>query len=173
MKQNRHRLLANILMPMAFTAIASFAQKSIDLNMGFTASKSILGLSYTHDTHQIAGGLHGFSFSSREGWHVTSGIAYNRYLTASGFYATAIYSFSYVDLRNESLVPADVGWTYVTDPERGWVSEELMVGIGKSFQFTRWGLHLDGGLSTPATSRISRAWGWWFGAGASRRFRLG
>ena len=148
------------------------ADRSIDINVGLTPSKSILGLSYTNGMNQINAGLHGFAYHSSDGGYLMPGMAYNRYLTASGFYTTVNYNFLYVDQVSRSFVFNNGNIEVETSKQKGWLSGTLGAGLGKSFQFTRWGLHVDGGLATLANSQFAQAWGWWLSGAASYRFRL-
>jgi hypothetical protein len=147
--------LVPVLAIISLTSASS--QKSLDLNLGLSVSKSVLGAAYTDGMNQFNAGLYGFSYASRTGWFLEPGIAYNRYLTRNGFYVTSAYTFRYRDMKDEN---------------KGWESGLFLTGLGKSFQFTHWGLHADAGLSTPATADFARRWGWWFGGAVSYRFHL-
>ena len=148
------------------------AEKSLDINFGLSPSKSILGLSYANDMNQINFGLHGFAYQSSDGGYIMPGIAYNRYLTDNGFFATINYSFFYVNQTTRAFVLNNGILEVESSKQKGWGSGMLGAGLGKSFQFTRWGLHADAGLATPATSDFGQAWGVWIGAGVSYRFHL-
>lgn len=152
----------------------AFPQNALDLNFGLSASKSVLGLSYRRGDNDFNLGVRGFSYSSHYGLHLQPGIAYNRYLTDNGFYASVIYvpEFRSKDVWeytfNSSADPLE---RRVTE-EKGWHPGYLLMGLGKSFQFTRWGLHADLGAATPADADFGRVWGLYIGAAASYRFNL-
>jgi hypothetical protein len=155
-------------------AIPTFPQHALDLNFGLSASKSVLGLSYRRDDHDFNLGIRGFSYSNQDGLHLQPGFAYNRYFTNNGFYASAIYvpEFRSKDVWeytfNSSADPLE---RRVTE-EKGWHPGYLLMGLGKSFQFTRWGLHADLGAATRADADFGRVWGLYIGAAASYRFNL-
>jgi hypothetical protein len=161
-----------------FCALSIHAEESsVDLNLGLSASKSVLGLSYNNGRNQINVGLRGISYSGRDGFFLQPGIAYNRYLTDNGFYATAIYTLVYWgnDVTNFNFQSNGQGGYVVNEYvvyEKGWHSDLLMAGLGKSFQFTHWGIHLDAGLSTAANSEFGKVLGLWLGGGFSYRFHL-
>jgi hypothetical protein len=151
-----------------------YTQSSIDLNFGLSPSKSLLGISYTHNKNQFNIGLHGLGYSGRDGVLVQPGLAYNRYLTNNGFYASASYNAVYLSQDIQDLT-YDMGtsqFSYVTTERKGWHSGNFMLGLGKSWQFTSWGLHTDAGFGTPSTSDFGRSWGLYLGAAASYRFNL-
>lgn len=148
------------------TTSAATAQRSVDLNLGLSASKSVLGVSYTDGMNQLNVGLRGLGYSSRDGLFVAPGLAYNRYLTQNGFYATAGYTAFYYGGGDNGTPGLD------DDREEGWEAGMLLTGFGKSFQFSRWGLHADAGLATPVSGDFARSWGLWFGGAVSWRFHL-
>jgi hypothetical protein len=163
-----------LLLSLLVSTSVSAAESSIDVNFGLSASKSVLGLSYTNGRNQLNAGLRGFAYNSRDGLLLQPGIAYNRYLTENGFYAAAIYLAKYYsqDVKEYSFWNIANGIEPETEVEKGWHSDLIMAGLGKSFQFTHWGIHLDGGVATNADSNFGTAWGLWFGGGFSYRFRL-
>jgi len=136
-------------------------------------SKSIFGLSYRDGNNEFNGGFRGLAYSSRNGFVAEPGLSYNRYLTRNGFYAFVGYSLLYLNRDQTELVFNETGHRYETTYEKGWHSDLLFTGIGKSFQFTRWGLHADAGIMTTADSDIGKRWGWSIGGAASYRFKLG
>jgi hypothetical protein len=168
---------ALLFFSLLLASIVSAEDKSIDLNFGLSASKSVLGLSYTNGRNQFNGGLRGIAYSGRDGFFLQPGIAYNRYLTDNGFYATAIYTLVYWgnDITDFN-VQSDGQGGYVVNEYvvygKGWHSDLLMAGLGKSFQFQHWGIHLDAGLSTAANSKFGEVFGLWLGGGFSYRFHL-
>lgn len=151
-----------------------FSQKSLDLNVGISASKSIIGLSYRQGDHEFNAGLRGFGYNSHDGLLLQPGVAYNRYFTENGFYASAIYIPTYRsnDSHEFTFNAGTNAWEYRITEEKGWHPGFFLVGLGKSFQFTRWGLHADAGGVTDATSQFGQSWGIYFGAAASYRFNL-
>jgi hypothetical protein len=162
---------------LVLSASVAAAESSVDLNFGLSPSKSILGVSYTNGRNQFNGGLRGIAYSSRDGFFLQPGIAYNRYLTDNGFYVTAIYTLVYLgsDLTERNFHPNGQGGLFADDEilyRKGWYSDLLMAGLGKSFQFTHWGLHIDTGIGTPANSKFGEIWGLWIGGGVSYRFKL-
>ncbi len=154
---------------------STHAQQSIDLNFGLSASKSVLGVSYTSGKNQVNIGLRGFAYSGRDGVFLQPGLSYNRYLAESGFYAWVAYIAEYQSDDIEGFVRDPVTGTigYQVVERKGWYPGFALTGLGKSWQFTRWGLHADAGLSTPADSRFATKVGLYLGGGASYRFRLG
>lgn len=157
------------------TATTAVAQQSIDLNFGLSASKSLLGVSYTSGRNQLNIGLRGFAYSSRDGWHLQPGVSFNRYITENGLYAWLAYVPEYRSQDVEALVGygSGSGFQYLVVEEKGWHPGYALAGVGKSWQFTRWGLHLDAGLTTYAGSDFGRGVGLYLGGAASYRFHLG
>lgn len=151
------------------------AQTSIDVNFGLSASKSVLGVSYTSGKNQVNVGLRGFAYSGRDGVYLQPGLSYNRYLTENGFYAWVAYVAEYHSQDSEELVrdPVTGSLGYAAVESKGWHPGFALTGLGKSWQFYRWGLHLDAGLSTPADARVGRTWGPYLGGAVSYRFHLG
>jgi hypothetical protein len=135
---------------------AALAENHLALNVGLSAPKSLLGLSYASGMNEINAGLKGFRISGSGDYEILPGITYNRYFTGNGFYGSLTYSPGY---RNE-------------DQDEGWNAGKFFLGAGKTFQWPSWGLNVDAGLSTAATDDFARALGFWFGGGASWRFRL-
>ena len=167
----------------ALALLASFSasaekERFIELNLGLSASKSVLGVSYTSGKNQVNVGLKQFWLQSPgENWSgfFQPGISYNRYLTSNGFYATATFApyYSRDHLYSMRFVGPDSNdYAFDSHFKKGWHMGDLFLGAGKSFQFTHWGIHVDGGFVTPADADIARAWGYWLGAGASYRFKL-
>ena len=140
--------LALISLPVAVSA-----EKYIDLNLGLAPSKSMLGVSYAQDLNEVNVGIKSFAFGNSGEYALQPGVSYNRYLKPGGFYGTATY------------LP-------VTFSQEGVEAGSILAGIGKSFQFTSWGIHLDANLATPLTGEFAQAWGYWIGAGVSYRFKL-
>lgn len=176
-----HALSALRFAIFAFVGVFCFttthAQRSIDLNFGFATSKSNLGLSYAWERSEVNVGIKGFAWASRGGFTaIQPGITYLHRLTANNVYASVGYIASYSRTQYSEWVfdSTTATWTRLGTREvRGWDPSSLSVGLGKSFQFTRWGIHLDVNAYTPFDREFGRAWGYSLGAGGSYRFRLG
>ena len=121
------------------------------LHFGLSASKSILGLSYSSGRNEVNAGLKGFAFTNSGDYAVRPGLTYNRTFTENGWYGGLGYAPEYRD---------------------GWDTGDFMLGLGKSFQWPSWGLNVDANLLTAADGEFARTWGYWLGAGASYRFKL-
>ena len=159
-----------ILSLFAFT----HADKYLSLNFGLAPSKSILGLSYRTGANEINVGLKGFWVRSSGDYELQPGITYNRYFL-KGIYG----GFTYVPLYRDEYVtygtfvgPEPTDYAFETVHEKGWTRGLIFLAVGKTFQFTSWGINIDGGLATPVTSDFARTWGYKIGAGASYRFKL-
>lgn len=155
-------------------SIPASAQNSIDVNIGLSASKSLLGVSYTSGKNQVNVGLRGFAYSGRDGVYLQPGLSYNRYLTQNGFYAWVAYVAEYRSSDSERLAWDPVNGNYVRQVEesKGWYPGFALTGLGKSWQFSHWGLHLDAGVGTPADRQVGRKWGPYLGGAVSYRFHL-
>lgn len=151
------------------------AQTSIDVNFGLSASKSVLGVSYTSGKNQVNVGLRGFAYSGRDGVYLQPGLSYNRYLTENGFYAWVAYIAEYRSGDSEGLAWDPVNGTFVHHvvESKGWHPGFALAGAGKSWQFSHWGLHLDAGVGTPADAQVGRKWGPYLGGAVSYRVHLG
>ena len=163
-------MLPILLSTLATSPLAGETGRAIDLNFGLAPSKGLLAIGYTTGMNQYNAGLSGFAANNSGDWLVAPALAYNRYLTPNGIYAAVSYDFYYIDTENYALRFTEGDVVIHKWREKGWRSGMLRAGLGKSFQFERWGLHVDGGLLTPATSDIGRSLGVWLGAGASYRF---
>lgn len=168
------RTTTKFLFSSIFLALPAKAESSLDLNFGLAPTKSVLGVSFTSGYDQLNVGVKGFVIGSR-GYLIQPGVTYNRYFTMKGFYGSLTYAPIY---RNEEVsrfrrTGPNVGdYEFETLHVTGWEAGTAFLGAGKSFQFTRWGLHVDGGFVTPADAEVAQRWGYWIGAGASYRFKL-
>jgi hypothetical protein len=159
----------------AFSETRLKTKQSIDFNFGLSASKSILGFSFTTGKNQFNTGLRGLAYSGRDGYLVQPGFAYNRYITENGIYTSLIYVATYQSQNVQELVyNSETGsFSYQLAEQKGWDPGVLMAGLGKSWQYTHWGLHADAGIVTNAYSDFGTAWGFYLGGGLSYRFHLG
>jgi hypothetical protein len=165
---------AKTLLLALLLSIPGKAERSLDLNFGLAPTKSVLGLSYTVNETQLNAGIKGFWVGSR-GYLLQPGIGINRYFTSNGFYGSLSYAPVYLNeeaVRLRSVGPGPNDYVLERYRDKGWKAGITFLGAGKSFQFTRWGLHLDGGFVTPADADFARSWGYWIGAGGSYRFKL-
>ena len=155
------------------------AEKNVAVNLGFTLSKSVVGLSYVCESNEINVGLksHPLGFLGDLKF-IQPGLTFNRAIHKSGIYGSVSYAPVFVTLPSNHWVTyhSRVGRAnFIGSPalwKDGWNLGELFFGLGKTFQFENWGLHVDGNMITPVTSDITKAWGYWIGAGASYRFNL-
>jgi hypothetical protein len=168
--------IATISLIAALTTFAEVKEeKHLALNFGIALSKSVLGISYTKDAHHFNLGLLGLGYSGRDGFLVQPTVGYNHYFTRNGFYGSLAYAATYRNGTESDFVfsQTDSAYHYTTRDVTGWKTGMMLMGLGKSFQFPRWGIHLDGNLITPASRDFGSEWGWLLGAGISYRFHLG
>jgi hypothetical protein len=164
-----------ILAPsLSFPQEAKKVDESIDLNFGFSAAKSALGFSYNHGRNQFTLGFHGLAYSTRDGYFFQPGVAYNRYFTKNGFFGSVGLVTTY---HNRDIWQVDFSDTinpgrHVVTDEKGWETGIIFTGLGKSWQFHHWGLHVDAGLATTADEDFAREWGYYLGGAVSYRFHL-
>jgi hypothetical protein len=158
------------------SAASSFAraEEHLGLHFGFTVSKSVLGVSYASGKNEFNGGIKAGWFGAR-GYGIQPGLSYNRYFTGNGFYGSLSYAPLYESEEVSTYTstgpnPGD----YVIESSRvsGWDPGFLSIGLGKTFQWTSWGIDFDASLLTPASGDLGRTWGYWIGAGTSYRFKL-
>ena len=150
------------------------------VNLGFALSKSVAGVSYAWGPNEVNLGL---KSNPVEFWArhtlVQPGLTLNRKLGPQDIYLSVTYAPIYLNLRQGAgpveIVAREGRSNFIGEPqywEHGWNSGELFLGLGKTFQFTHWGFHLDANLITPATPDVGQAWAYWLWAGVSYRFRL-
>lgn len=161
-------------------ASLTFASENRDrflgVNLGLSPSKTFLGGYYSWDRNQINLGTNLFAFTFEEGVFLAQPtLTYNRYLTDNGLYASVALQTTYLpeshDIYTPPTPPDTVG-SYRTVHESDWDMPMIMTGIGKSFQFTNWGLHFDVNAITPLNDYFGKVWGLWVGGAASYRFKL-
>jgi len=159
----------------ALLSVPAWAERSVDLHLGVAPSKSLLGIAYAQDRNEFNAGLNGLWVNSSRGYWMMPRLGYNRYFTDNGFYASLVYAPEY---RNEEVTyfqrtgPGPGDYILLKEREKGWEPGVLFLGGGKSWQFTRWGIHVDAHGVTPADRDIARAWGYSIGVGGSYRFKL-
>jgi hypothetical protein len=157
------------------------ADKSVGFNVGIMASKSTLGISYLNGQNEVNVGLKNrpaYMFRS-SGMYFQPGLTFNRYLGRSGFYGSLTYAPIYAKMKHWDYLSGDLAYS-IQEPivgddywiKEGWNSGEIFFGLGKSFQFTHWGIHFDGNLISPVTSQLGQTWFYQVGAGLSYRFNL-
>ena len=157
------------------TSTSIHAEEYLSLNAGLSVSKSILGVSYTRGQNELNIGLKGFVVSNSGEYVLQPGLTYNRYFTSNGWYGSIGYAPEY---RNEDVLIAKYlspgTYTYHFKREKGWTAGGVLLGMGKNFQFTTWGVNLDGGLAVPLNrSELNQTpLSLWVGAGISYRFKL-
>ena len=147
------------------------------INFGIGLSRPILSGFYYWDRNQVNLGTNLTLYTFEEGvLFAQPSLTYNRYLTSSGIYASLGLITNYIADQDEEVrvqgSPPDTTWHYRTIDEPDWVSPLMIAGIGKNFQWTRWGMHLDANLITPFGKEFIRTWFPWIGIGASYRFKL-
>jgi hypothetical protein len=173
--KNLFALAVFSLASMAFSE--STDNRYLGLNMGFGLSKNFLGAYYSWNRNQINAGTDVIVFVPEEGLLLAQpSITYNRYLTASGIYAMLGLLTTYAPDSYEvyaAAIPPETQGTYHTVKRSSWRTPLFLIGAGKNFQFTSWGLYCDASLLTPLDNHIGRMWGIWIGGGVSYRFRLG
>ncbi len=168
----RIRFHSVILFSLALS-IPSIAEKHLSLDFGLSVTRSILGLSYTSGKDQFSAGLKGFAFSNSGEYFLAPGVSYNRYFTDYGWYGSVGYSPEYIveDVVRYRVISPGVT-TLESHRENGWKWGELYFGGGKNFQFTSWGVHLDGGLAIPVGGEAANPLELFIGIGGSYRFKL-
>lgn len=159
---------------LTLTSLPAAAEKFIELDLGFAPSKSSLGASYTFDRNEINVGIKAFGFTSDGDYSIMPGITYNRYFTENGFYGSATYAPLYRSEVSSSGMISGQPYDQIIGSRdgSGWQAGAVFLGLGKTFQWKRWGINTDANLITPATDRFGKDWGFWIGAGASYRFKL-
>jgi hypothetical protein len=148
----------------------------LGINLGVGFSKTFLGGYYSWDRNQINVGTDVLAFLFEEGILVAQPtITYNRYLTNNGLYATLGLQTTYAPESSEEYtppVPPQTQGTYRTIREDDWKTPVLITGIGKSFQYSSWGLHFDASLLSPLNEYVGRVWAVWLGGAVSYRLHL-
>ena len=169
---SRFSIHSTILLSLALS-IPSISETHLALDFGLSVTKSSLGLSYTSDRNEFNAGLKGFAFSNSGEYYLAPGLSYNRYFTDNGWYGSIGYSPEYLvqDVLKSRVVSPGVT-TLEIERERGWNWGDLYVGGGKNFQFTSWGVHLDGGLAFPLSKDADNSIEPFLGLGGSYRFKL-
>jgi hypothetical protein len=157
-----------------------YAGRSVGINTGLILSKSTFGISYTDGKSELNFGMksHPLDLDPSSNQIFQPGITINRYLGTSGFYGSLTYApvlinieeFNDFDVHGVSKREPIFGHRYFM--KDGWNSGEVFFGLGKSFQFIHWGIHLDGNLISPATGKFGQSWFYQLGAGFSYRFNL-
>lgn len=149
----------------------------VGINGGLGLSKTFLGGYYAWGRNQINVGTDVIVFAPEEGVILAQpSITYNRYLTASGIYVMLGVQTTYSPDSYEvytAPTPPETEGTYRTVNKSSWRTPLLITGLGKSFQFTSWGLYCDVSILTPMDEYLGREWGVWVGGGVSYRFHLG
>lgn len=162
-----------------FPALATFAlcaslhaESFVALDFGLSSTKPFLGASWFAGKNEFNAGLKSFAWSGSGEHLLAPGIGYNRAFTDNGWYAGVAYSPEY-KVEDVFSVTTVAGVSTVTkERQKGWNAGDLSLGLGKQFQWTSWGLNIDGSVLTPADKNFGKDWGFWIGAGASYRFKL-
>lgn len=154
-------------------SIPSIAETHLALDFGLSVTKSNLGVCYMSGKDEFNVGLKGFAFSNAGEYYLAPGLSYNRYFTDYGWYGSVGYSPEYLveDVVKPRVVSPGVT-AYDVHREKGWNWGELYLGGGKNFQFTSWGVHLDGGLAIPLVDNSTKSLELFIGIGGSYRFKL-
>ena len=145
------------------------------INLGFGFSKPFLSGFYSWDRNQINAGTGLFAATFDRGVYIAQpSITYNRYLTAKGLYASvgvlATYQTdSYTEVREQAGLP-DTTWSTLKTKRPDWATPILLTGLGKNFQFTHWGIHIDASFGTELGKNFGNKIEPWVGAGLSYRF---
>lgn len=148
---------------------AIHAQSYLALDFGISSTKPTLGASYQAGKNEFTAGLKMFGWASSGEYSLSPGIGYNRYFTENGWYGSLAYAPEY---RVEDVGTVSGTSTLSVERQKGWRAGNLSVGIGKQFQWTSWGLNLDGSVLSPANKNLGTDWAYWIGIGGSYRFKL-
>jgi hypothetical protein len=176
----KHTVFKSVLFACFFAAGShALSSRHLDLHFGLSPSKSTLGIGIGDDLRELNAGLKNQPLE----WFATRdvilqpGISYNHRIPG-GFQASATYAPVFVRFgengpydvfalsRRKSLIGDDY-WL-----KDGWNAGEIFIGLGRTFQFDRFGIIVDGNLITPATEDLARSWAYWIGFGISYRLRL-
>jgi hypothetical protein len=153
------------------------ADEHVGINFGFATSKSLLGASYTNGKNSFNAGLNGIAWWSSYGFTTFQpGFTYNRRLTNNNIYGTIGLVGDYSNYRTIHYEPDSIpGFYRITKEETywTWATPVMTMGLGKTIQFTHWGIHFDFNLATPLDEKFGSAWGSLVGIGTSYRFKLG
>lgn len=173
-------LLSSLFFSSFFLAIPQAAPfGNLDLHFGFSPSKSSLGIGFGDETRDLNAGLKNQPvewFATRD-VILQPGVSYNHRIPW-GLYASATYAPVFVRfgdegprgfLRLSRRTPLIGNDYWLKD---GWNAGEFFIGLGKTFQFNRFGIVVDGNLITPVTGDLAQSWAYWLGAGVSYRFTL-
>jgi hypothetical protein len=172
------RSILHIVLPaLMITTTGAQAQKHIALNFGLNSTKPLLGLSYSAGKNEINAGVKGFGWSGRDGWApVIPGISYNRLLTSSNIYGSVGWILTRYETVQLSGTFDSTSSQWILSERRvssKWDPGLLTMGIGKSIQYTHWGIHIDASLLTSLDDRFGQSWKTVVGIGTSYRFHLG
>jgi len=165
--------ICSILFTFCASAIAQ--ESAIDVNFGFTVSKSVLGVSYIRDGNELNLGLKRADWSLDEGASgLLPGITYIRDVANSGFFmSTGLIprnqTRGYFVVNTDSTNGAP---PYSIQESTKWITPLFTIGVGKTFQWPDWGLHLDANLGWAIPSRSIRDYNYTLGIGISQRFQL-
>ena len=173
----RIRHIALSLLLASATFANDFTGRHFGVNAGVNFSKTFLGGFYSWDRNQINVGT-GFIAASRDkGVYVAQpSITYNRYLNDRAFYASVgilvpYQKDVYNEVREQAALP-DTTWSTRKIKYADWRTPVLLAGLGKSFQFAHWGIHLDATFGTELNENFGQKIEPWFGGGLSYRFNL-
>ena len=166
---------------LSLLTLPSFAEEfnspHAGINFGVGISRPALSGFYSWGRNQINVGTNFTLYTFEEGVIIAQpSITYNRYLTNNGFYSSVGIITTYMANQNhdvwEQRSPPDTGWHYRAVDESDWEKPWVVAGIGKNFQWEKWGLHIDGNLVSPIGEDFIETWAYWIGIGGSYRFKL-
>ena len=168
---------ASLIAIMTATAMALESPKvaAIDLNFGFTVSKSTLGVSYVRDGNELNLGLKRIGWSTDIGESdLNPGLTYIRSIGSWGQSVSAGI-ISRNERRNFAVPDADSGSTgfgYTIVERNQWIDPVVTLGVGHTLQRPDWGLHVDANLGWPLQGIFGHDWQYTLGIGLSHRFTL-
>jgi hypothetical protein len=171
----KHYLSALVLIASTTVWADDFVGSHYGVNLGFGYSKPFLSGFYSWDRNQINVGSGLFAATLDRGVYIAQpSITYNRYLTGKGLYASigllATYQTdSFTEVREQAGLP-DTTWSTRKIKQADWTTPLIITGLGKNFQFTRWGIHIDASFSTELGKNFGNKIEPWIGAGLSYRF---
>jgi hypothetical protein len=148
------------------------ADEYLSLNFG-TSSRSGLGMSYNLGRNSFSAGLMGLGFSDSRDLAIQPGLSYTRFFTDNGWYGTFGYSRAFKNNEDVSISTSSPGLDdWEGQNGTGWASGEILIGAGKNFQWSSWGLNVDAGLALSGGSEFAKPLGYRAGLGGSYRFKL-
>lgn len=165
------------IMPLLFLtatlASQAWCDQYLSLNFG-TSSKSMLGLSYQDGRNVFNFGMMGVGVNRDGSFGIQPGITYHRHFGDAGWYGALGYSVIY---KQRDMLEINSSSPFIDDWEHqqagaGWNSSEILIGIGKNFQWASWGFNVDGGLALSGGDEFAKPLGYRVGLGGSYRFKL-